>query len=131
MLGLRGCTGFSLVASGSSSLAAVHGFLIVVASLAAEPRRQGARASVVAAPGLQSTASIVVLQELSCSTACGIFLGQASDPCLLHRQADSLLLSHQGRPRPLLRDISKPAGGRQREGGREPRSELCYPIAVD
>ena len=35
---------------------------------------------------------------LSCSVACGIFPEQASNLCLLHRQADSLLLSHQGSP---------------------------------
>ena len=36
--------------------------------------------------------------ELSCSTACGIFLDQGSNLCLLHWQADSLLLSQQGSP---------------------------------
>ena len=39
--------------------------------------------------------------ELSCSTACGIFLDQGSNLCLLHWQADSLLLSHQGSPAPF------------------------------
>ena len=29
---------------------------------------------------------------------CGIFLDQVSNPCRLHRQADSLPLSHQGSP---------------------------------
>ena len=33
---------------------------------------------------------------LSCSVASGIFPGQGSNPCLLHWQADSLSLSHQG-----------------------------------
>ena len=33
---------------------------------------------------------------LSCSAACGIFPDQGSKPCLLHGQADSLPLSHQG-----------------------------------
>ena len=37
---------------------------------------------------------------LSCSSACGIFLDQGSNPCLLHWQVDSLPLSHQGSPRP-------------------------------
>ena len=32
---------------------------------------------------------------LSCSMACGIFLDQGSNPCLLHLQVDSLPLSHQ------------------------------------
>ena len=52
--------------------------------------------SAVAAPGLQSTSSIVVAHGLSCSTACGIFPEQGSNLCLLHWQADSLPLSHQG-----------------------------------
>ena len=33
---------------------------------------------------------------LSCSAACGIFSDQGVNLCLLHWQADSLLLSHQG-----------------------------------
>ena len=34
--------------------------------------------------------------ELSCSAACGLFLHQGLNPCLLHWQADSPPLSHQG-----------------------------------
>ena len=37
--------------------------------------------------------------RLRCSKACGIFPDQGSNPCLLHWQADSLPLSHLGRPR--------------------------------
>ena len=33
---------------------------------------------------------------LSCSRACGIFTDQGSNPCLLHWQAESYPLSHQG-----------------------------------
>ena len=33
---------------------------------------------------------------LSCSAACGTFPDQGSNPCLLHWQADSSPLSHQG-----------------------------------
>ena len=33
---------------------------------------------------------------LSCSEVCKIFLDQGSNPCLLHWQADSLPLNHQG-----------------------------------
>ena len=55
-LGLCCCTGSSLVVlSRSCSPAVGSGFLIAVASLAVEHRRQGAQASVVAAPGLWST----------------------------------------------------------------------------
>ena len=38
------------------------------------------------------------MHGLSCSTACGIFLNQGSNPCLLHWQAGSLPLSHLGTP---------------------------------
>ena len=62
------------------------------------PQALGSWASVAAAPRLQSTVSIVVAQRLSCSTTCGIFLDQGSNPCLLHWQVDSLPLSHQGSP---------------------------------
>ena len=55
--------------------------------------------SVVAAPGLWSTGSVVVvLRMLSCSSACGIFLDQGSNPFLLYWHADSLPLSYQGSP---------------------------------
>ena len=49
----------------------------------------GARASVVAARGLQSAGSVAVVHRLSCSTACGIFPDQGSNLCPLHWQADS------------------------------------------
>ena len=39
---------------------------------------------------------------LSCSKACGILPDQGSNPCLLHWQADSLPLSHQGSPGSVL-----------------------------
>ena len=45
--------------------------------------------SVVAACGLWNAGLIVVVPALSCFAACGIFLGQGSNPCLLHWQADS------------------------------------------
>ena len=56
----------------------------------------------VADPGLWSTSSIVVAHRLSCSRACGIFLDQESNLCLMHWQADSLPLSHQGSPLQFL-----------------------------
>ena len=43
-------------------------------------------------------ASVVVAHGISCSTACGIFLGQGSNPCPLHWQVDSSPLRHQGSP---------------------------------
>ena len=76
--------------------------LIAVVSLAVEHWLQGVRASVVAAreaPRLWSIGSVVVVHGLSCSTACGIFLDQGLNPCLLQWQKDSLSLSYQGNPR--------------------------------
>ena len=52
--------------------------------------------SVVAAPGPQSTGSVIAMQGLGCSTSCGIFPDQGSNLCLLHWQEDSLPLTHQG-----------------------------------
>ena len=37
-----------------------------------------------------------MVHRLGCSTACGIFPDQGLNPCLLHWQADSLPLSHEG-----------------------------------
>ena len=54
-------------------------------------------ASFVAA-GLQSTGSVVVTQELSSFSGCGVFLDQGSNPCLLHWQVDSYPLYHQESP---------------------------------
>ena len=54
--------------------------------------------SVIPASGLQSTGLIVVAHGLSCSKACGIFLNQELNACLLHWQGDSLPLSQQGSP---------------------------------
>ena len=47
---------------------------------------------------LQCSERAVVVNGLSCSKACGIFLGQGSNPGLLHWRADSYPLHHQGRP---------------------------------
>ena len=50
------------------------------------------------APGLESLCSVVGAHGVSCSVACGIFLDQGSNTCLLNWQVDSLPLSHQGSP---------------------------------
>ena len=47
---------------------------------------------------LGAQASVVVAHGPSCSTACGIFPDQGSNPCPLHWQADSQPLRHQGSP---------------------------------
>ena len=76
--------GLSVVAeSGDCSPAAVCGLLTAVASLVLEQGLQGTQASVV------------VAHELSCKWGLPY---QASNPCLLHWQADSLPLNHRGRP---------------------------------
>ena len=111
-----GCVGssllqpfFSLVAESGPSL--VEGLLTTVAFPVAEPRLQDTWASHVftlhAARGPQSTGSISgVSHRLSCSMASGVFLDQASKPCLLHWQADSLPLSHQGSPAYTLKVLN-------------------------
>ena len=58
----------------------------------------GGMGSVVAVPGPWSTGLIVVVHRLSCPEACGIFPDLGLNTRLLHWQADSLPLSHQGRP---------------------------------
>ena len=52
--------------------------------------------SVVVTPRFYSIGSIVAAQGPSCSASCGTFPEQGSNTCLLHRQVDSLPLSHQG-----------------------------------
>ena len=42
--------------------------------------------------------SVIVAHGPSCSTACGIFPDQGSNPCPLHWQADSQPPRHQGSP---------------------------------
>ena len=48
--------------------------------------------------GSRCTGSVIVAHGPSCSTACGIFPDQGSNPCPLHWQADSQPLRHQGSP---------------------------------
>ena len=93
-----GCVGCSWVRRLFSScreqgllFIAVHGLLIVVASLVAEHECQGAQVqqlgpvgSIIAVPSLYSIDSIVTAQRLSCFEACGIFLDQGLHPHLLH-----------------------------------------------
>ena len=96
-LGLHCCArAFSSCGNWGLLFVAVHGLLIVVASLATEHGLQvhGLQQlwhldSVVVARGLQSTGSVVVAHGLSCSIACGIFPDQGSKPCPLNWQADS------------------------------------------
>ena len=90
VLALRCCAGFSLVAERRGcSLAVEQELLVAVASLVAYGLRSCSSRAL-------STSSAVVVHGLSCSAACGIFLDQGSNLCLLHWQVDSLPLSHQG-----------------------------------
>ena len=83
--------GLSLIAASKGcSLVAVCESLVAAAALVLEHGLQGAGASAVVAQGLP------------CSMACGRFLDQGLNLCLLHWEADSLLLSHQGSPRGFL-----------------------------
>ena len=66
---------------------AVHGPLTAVASPVAEHRFRTRRLS-----------SASMAHGPSCSVACGIFRYQGTNPCPLHRQADSQPLRHQGSP---------------------------------
>ena len=52
--------------------------------------------------GSRRAGSVVVVHGPSCSAACGILPDQGSNPCPLHRQADSQPLRHQGSPDIIL-----------------------------
>ena len=66
MPGLHCCSGFPLVAaSGGYSLVAVHGLLIVMASLVVQHGLWGTQASVVVACGLMSCSSRALEHRLS------------------------------------------------------------------
>ena len=58
----------------------------------------GVRASLAVKQRPWNTGSAAVVQGLSCSVECEIFPDKRSKPSLLHWQADSLPLSHQGSP---------------------------------
>ena len=90
--------GFSLVvASWGSSLLGVHGLLVVVSPVA-EYRPSSGHASVVVAPGLEGTDSVIVAHGVGCLTTCGIFPNQGGKPYLLRWQAHFLPVRHQGSP---------------------------------
>ena len=64
---------------------------------------RGARAShywplLLRSTGSRRAGSAIVAHGPSCSAACGILPDQGSNPCPLHRQADSQPLCHQGSP---------------------------------
>ena len=94
VLGLHCRVGFSLV---------VCVFLMVTASLVWDmglcASVAAACGSIVGAPRLWSSGSIVAVHGLSCSKACGIFPAQGSNPCFLLLAGGFFTTSHQGCPR--------------------------------
>ena len=65
------------------------------------PRRAGLpppRPLLSRSTGSRRAGSATVAHGPSCSVACGILPDQGSNPCPLHRQADSQPLRHQGSP---------------------------------
>ena len=93
VLGLCCCADFSLVAAIRATLSLwCVGFSLrwwlLVRSLGFRARGLGSCDS-----WALNTGSVVVAHGLSCSAACGIFLDQELNSCLLHWQADSLPLS--------------------------------------
>ena len=101
LLGLRCCAGFSLVqrAGATLNLRCVGISLRWLFFGSSGFRHMGFSA---VAPGLKSTGSVVVANELCCPPARWVFLDPGLNPCLLHWHEDSLPLSHQGSPRLLL-----------------------------
>ena len=94
-----------VVDSGGYSL--LHcGLFIVVTSPVAQHRLQTCKPQQLCTQAWQlrlegsrqSTGSIDVAHRFSCSELCGIFLGQGSNPCPLHQQADSYPLHCQRSP---------------------------------
>ena len=97
-LGLRCCAqAFSSCGEQGLLLVAAHRLLIAVPSLV-EHGLQARRLQQLWCVGSVA----VVAHGLSCSTACGIFPDQGSNPCPLHWQADSYPLCHQGSPSPFF-----------------------------
>ena len=78
----------------------MHRLPIVVASLVVETGYSSCGTWGQQLGLLQSTGTTVAAHGLSCSAACGIFLDQGSNLCLL--QVDSLPLSHQGSLCPII-----------------------------
>ena len=80
----------------------VPGLSLVVASGGHSSSRYAglslSRPLLLRSTGSRRAGSVVVAHGLSCSTACGIFPDQGSNPCPLHWQADSQPLRHQGNP---------------------------------
>ena len=90
---IYGCVGSSFLC---------EGFLLVVASGGHSSSPCAglslSRPLLLRSTGSRRAGSVIVVHGPSCSTACGIFPDQGSNPCPLHWQADSQPLRHQGSP---------------------------------
>ena len=89
--------GLSLVAASGATLPGVHRLLTVVASLVAKRRLLVCvlmAAPLVIAAGLETAAGKPLSTGSGAHKACGIFLDQESNLCLLHWQADFYPLDH-------------------------------------
>ena len=84
---------------------------------------RGSQASVVAACELRSCDSWALEHGLSCSVACDLLPDQGLNLCLLHWQAGSLPVSHQGSPPLSLRFHSTATGHPHLQS----TSDLVYP----
>ena len=133
MLGLICHVSFSPVeASSNCSLVQVLRLLLAAAFLfwstlsgALRLRQLWHVGLVVTAPRLRNTGSIVVAYRLlHCSTACGIFPGQGSNPCLLNWQADFFTTERPGSPASVRGSSAGAWGGRDRATGSS-RSGKC------
>ena len=97
--------------------------------------------------GSRRAGSVVVAYGPSCSAACGIFPDQGSNPCPLHRQADSQPLRHQGSPcllicppyllewffprwDPVVLLLIKPFLGSQLFSGKWSNTSMCQRVLV-
>ena len=89
-----GCVGSSFSVRGLSLVAASGGHSsLLCAGLSLS------RPLLLRSTGSRRAGSVLVAHGPSCSVASGIFPDQGSNPCPLHRQADSQPLRHQGSPR--------------------------------
>ena len=102
LAGLRLCcrTGFSLVVVSRGYPPLVGGGpLVAAAPLAGEQRLEGWRLQQLWLPGPRAQSQQLRCAGLVAPWHVGVFLDLVSNPCLLHWQVDSLLVSQQGSPK--------------------------------
>ena len=106
-----GCVGSSFLCDGFRFFVSVRRLSLVAASGGHSSTRCAglslSQPHLLRGTGSRRSGSAVVAHGLSCSTACGIFPDQGSNPCPLHWQADSQPLRHQGSPRLLVLKLGR------------------------